>query len=183
MANAEIMNSERLTSPIYKEEQTFSKTIFVIPMFLLALFATYIIGYGMYKQLYQGIPFGNRPMSNQALTIVGPLIIAFIWGVTWLFYNMGVIAEVYENHLIVRFKPFVKKIIPYPDIQMCEAVTYHPIREFGGWGIRYRKGEVAYTVSGNKGVRLHLKNGKRILIGSLKPERLAEEINNRLART
>ena len=175
------MDSEKAISPIYKEEQTFSKTIFIVPIFLLTLFATYILGSGMYKQLYHGIPFGNRPMSNQTLTIVIPLIIALLWGLTWMFYNMGVIAEVYENYLIVRFRPLVKKVIPYTDIQKCEAVTYRPILEFGGWGIRYRKGEVAYTVSGNQGVRLHLKNGKKILIGSLNPERLAQEINNRLA--
>lgn len=177
------MNSTMAISPLYREEQTFSKTIFVYPVFLMALLGTYIIGSGMYKQLYQGIPFGNKPMSNEALSIIGPIIIAFLWGVAWLFYNMGVIAEVYENHLIVKFNPFVKKFIPYSDIQSCEAVTYHPIREFGGWGIRFRKGETAYTVSGNQGVRLYLKNGKKILIGSQKPARLAEEINNRIRQS
>ncbi|MHC4338483.1 MAG: hypothetical protein ACYSTG_11155 [Planctomycetota bacterium] len=63
----------------------------------------------------------------------------------------------------------------------CYARTYKPIREYGGWGIRYsfRKGiGRAYNMSGNKGVQLVFKNGKKLLIGSQKPDELAQAINS-----
>lgn len=178
------MDSLNKVGPAYfKEEQRFSVTLFVIPMLLITLFATYIIINGMYKQLVEGIPWGNRPMSNSTLKVVGPIILALIWGVFYLFFYMRLIVVVGENALLIHFRPLVKKIIEYNKIQSCEAVEYRPIREFGGWGIRFRAGEVAYTVSGTRGVRLELKEGKRILIGSHQPERLASGIKARLSKT
>lgn len=60
------------------------------------------------------------------------------------------------------------------DIESVEAVTYRPLRMYTGWGMRRGfDGSRALTMRGNKGVMLHLRNGKRYLIGSQKPEELA----------
>ncbi len=174
------MNSHLSGKIIFKEEQRFSQPWLVIPFLILTIFLTLIIAYGMYKQLNQGIPFGNHPMSNESLKIFGTLVIAFIWGVFYLFTYMRLIISVCENSLIIHFRPFLKKLIDYDQIQSCEAIQYRPIRDFGGWGVRYRSGETAYTVSGDKGVRLYLKNGKKILIGSNQSEELAAQITNRV---
>ncbi|NVL91956.1 MAG: hypothetical protein HWN71_02845 [Desulfobacterales bacterium] len=55
-------------------------------------------------------------------------------------------------------------------------MTYNPLKDYGGWGIRYGRGGRAYNVSGNRGVYLELSNGKSLLIGSLQPEELARAI-------
>ena len=49
---------------------------------------------------------------------------------------------------------------------------YQPIREYGGWGIRFglfNKTGKAYNVSGNRGIQIILKNGKKVLIGTQNP--------------
>ncbi|MGK0329715.1 MAG: hypothetical protein ACJAXF_003214, partial [Polaribacter sp.] len=51
--------------------------------------------------------------------------------------------------------------------------TYLPISEFGGWGLRggffFNKGkEKAVNISGNIGIQLILKSGKKLLIGTQK---------------
>lgn len=58
------------------------------------------------------------------------------------------------------------------DIVSCQAVTYDPMRQVGGWGIKYasRLGLRVYTSRGNRGVLLTLASGKRVLIGSDEPE-------------
>jgi len=78
--------------------------------------------------------------------------------------------------LYIRFFPLTHQEIPFKDIVSCEVRTYSPIREFGGWGIRYGRGTKAYNVSGNRGIQLELSNGKRVLIGSQRPEELAGAI-------
>jgi hypothetical protein len=41
------------------------------------------------------------------------------------------------------------------DIANAEAVTYHPVKTFGGYGVRWgRGGRRAYNVSGDKAVEL-----------------------------
>jgi hypothetical protein len=60
--------------------------------------------------------------------------------------------------------------------------TYRPIRDYGGWGIRYGRGGKAYNVSGNRGVMLELSDGQKLLIGSQRPEELANAINLALGK-
>ena len=51
-------------------------------------------------------------------------------------------------------------------------MTYRPIMEYGGRGIRFGRQGMAYNVGGNRGVKIKLKNGKQALVGSQKPEEL-----------
>ena len=74
--------------------------------------------------------------------------------------------------------------VPITNIARARVVTYRPIFQFGGWGIRAGRldGEKTsvYTVRGTTGVLLELAEeqrisgfrSKRFLIGSLEPERL-----------
>jgi hypothetical protein len=45
--------------------------------------------------------------------------------------------------------------------------------EYGGWGIRYSWNGIAYNTKGNMGLQIVMNTGKRILIGTQKPEELA----------
>ena len=56
--------------------------------------------------------------------------------------------------------------------------TYNPIREYGGWGIRYGLKSKAYNVHGNHGVQLELLNRKRLLIGSQRSEEFANALDH-----
>ncbi len=50
------------------------------------------------------------------------------------------------------------------------------LREYGGWGVKYGRAGKAYNVSGNRSVQLKLSSGKGLLIGSQRPEELAQAI-------
>jgi hypothetical protein len=76
----------------------------------------------------------------------------------------------------IHMWPFRRKVIPVQDIVEYEPRTYRPILEYGGWGIRFGPRGWAYNVSGNRGVQLRLRDGKRILIGSQKADELARAI-------
>ena len=76
----------------------------------------------------------------------------------------------------------IKKKVPFGDIHEVEPVTYSPIGEFGGWGIRFGSGKKrAWTVSGDQAARLHLEDGIQLYIGSRHPSRLAERIRSGLS--
>jgi len=160
----------------FSEVQRFRKTWIWVLVLPISLFLIILFGYGMIKQLILGHPWGSRPLSDTALAIIGPLWILFGIGLGYLFYSSKLITEVREDGLYVRFFPLTHHKIPFENIKHCEARTYSPIREFGGWGIRYGRRGKAYNVSGNQGVQLELSNGKRFLIGSQRPEELARAI-------
>ena len=85
-----------------------------------------------------------------------------------LFYFLELRVCVNERGINYQFFPFHLKsyVIKYDEIESYLAVTYSPILDYGGWGIRYGFKKKAYNVKGNHGVRINLKTGKHILFGS-----------------
>jgi hypothetical protein len=72
------------------------------------------------------------------------------------------------------------EVVPLRHVRDCEAVTYRPLA-FGGWGLRgSRLAGGALNARGDRGVRLGLDNGKSLIIGSQRPDALAEAIGQAL---
>jgi hypothetical protein len=87
--------------------------------------------------------------------------------------------DVTDQEIVLHHRLLRRRRIPLGDVLAHEVVTYRPIRDYGGYGIKYsfRLGW-AYNVKGNRGVRLQIKDKKPLLIGSRRPEELAEAIQN-----
>ena len=87
-----------------------------------------------------------------------------------LFYLFELRIKVNKEGLHYQFFPFHFKLytIKLDEIEKFEALQYRPIGDYGGWGIRYGFKGKAYYISGNKGVKIYLKNGRNILFGSQK---------------
>jgi hypothetical protein len=91
-------------------------------------------------------------------------------GPDWLLW----VLTVFLCGIHIRYYPFVRRTIPFADIRAFQARRYHPIREFGGWGIRSGLGKKsAYNAKGDLGVELYLKDMRSIMIGSQRHEELA----------
>lgn len=89
--------------------------------------------------------------------------------------------------IYVRFFPFLLTFRKYPweDLEKATVRTYSPLAEYGGWGYRISfsgKGR-AFNISGNKGLQLKFKNGKKLLIGTNKPDELAEVLRVLVSET
>lgn len=59
------------------------------------------------------------------------------------------------------------------DIQSAELHSFSPLKDFGGYGIRFNKKMKAYFLNGDRGVKITTRAGKQYLIVSDHPERLA----------
>lgn len=87
-------------------------------------------------------------------------------------------------HLRWGFLEVVKKTIPFEEIERAESVTYSPLGEFGGWGIRMGGNKKkAWTVRGNRALLLHLEDGTRFYLGSDRPERILQWVTSALKRS
>jgi hypothetical protein len=73
--------------------------------------------------------------------------------------------------------PVYRRVILIIGIQRYQVIEYRPFADYGGWGIRTgRDGERVLSARGNRGVRLELADGSKLLIGSQRCEELAETI-------
>ena len=100
--------------------------------------------------------------------------------------RFAVLASVCIRFGFVNFGSDGGKKIPLRFIERAEAITYHPLRQFGGWGVRvgtYDGAKTAvYSLGGKQGVLLTLKmpidtlfaRTNKILIGNRSPQQLAD---------
>ncbi len=154
----------------FREVQQFSAwlRIFIAVAMLLSAIITC---YALYSEL-----------SSDKEVVLSSVVLAIVLGmfiplaIIALFLSIKLETVVYSDCLNVRFFPFHVSFRKFKKDDLAEyySCTYRPILEYGGWGIRCgRKGKRAYNVSGNRGVQLVFKNGKRLLIGSQKPDEFA----------
>jgi hypothetical protein len=161
---------------LFFETQRFRKAWLFFIVLPGSLFLIGIFGYAMYRQLVSGIPFGGDPMPDALLWIIGPFTICLGAGFIFIFSLFCMTTTVGNDGLLVRYAPFFNRKFEYGNIESCEARTYRPMKEYGGWGIRGGRKNRAYTVKGNRGVQLQFNDGRRLLIGSQRADDLAAAI-------
>jgi hypothetical protein len=161
------------------ESQRFRQTWVWVLLIGVMLPILLLFGYGLYQQVVLGRPFGNQPLSNGALITIIVANVAVLAAVMVMMWFAHLDVAVRDRELVIRFVPFHLKPrrITLDEIAEAQARQYRPIVEYGGWGIRYGFNGMAYNVSGNEGVQLTLRNGKRILIGSQRSAELARALH------
>lgn len=93
-----------------------------------------------------------------------------------LYRRTGLEVTVSPEGAHVRFFPFARRVIRAGDIRAARVRRYRPMEDYGGWGVRRGPGGSAYLVSGDRGVEIVTRAGERILVGSSRPEQLAEAL-------
>lgn len=109
------------------------------------------------------------------------IVICAILLSTGILYIFKLNTRIDENGIHYKFFPFhiSEKSISWYDVDKCYVRKYQPITEFGGWGIKFIPGgvEKVYSTRGNMGIQFELKNGKKILFGTQKPEMAQQALN------
>lgn len=164
------VNSQVLFREVQKMNQSWIWLIIAIPVVLS--------WYGAYQQLLLGKPYGDNPAPDWMMLLLF-LVLGILFPV--FFYSIKLVTEVRKDGLYIRFYPFHRffKTFPFETIQNYKVLTYNPIRDYGGWGIRYGPKGKAYTTAGNRGILFEFADGKKVkklMIGSQVPEKLSEAI-------
>ena len=169
------MNQEERQSPIYHEVQRFRQ----VWLWAVVLAITWLQWYAAVEQFLFKRPFGDNPMPDIPLAIYW---VIFGIGLPVLLFFSQLIIEVRDDGIYFRFSPFHRTFrrIAFAEIRQCEARTYQPLRDYGGWGIRVRCKGKAYNVCGNQGVQIELLNGDRLLIGSQRADEFWRAIQAKL---
>lgn len=155
---------------IFKETQKFKQLWLWIILIATGLITIGVFGYGIYLQIFLGQKFGNNPMNDTGLIITFVLVLILDIALFLIFGFSKLTTVIDKVGIEYRFFPFHSKshVIYWNMIEKYDVITYNPIQDYGGWGIKSNKHGKAYNVSGDKGLLLFLKTGKRILIGTQK---------------
>jgi hypothetical protein len=155
--------------PVFHEEQAFrqrhARVALATPPAAI-LFITL-------RQLVWHHPWQTPPISNGDLLFLSVLLVAvYIRLVT-----VRLVTDLRATEVVVGLRGlWRKREIPLDQVRAARVVEYDPVRDFGGYGFRAGTRGLAYIASGNRGVELELRDGRKILIGSQDPEELAMQI-------
>jgi len=170
-------NQAKHNDVIYHEVQRLRQ----VWLWVIVLGITALMWYTAIMQLLFHTPVGTNPMSD-------PLAFVF-WlffglGFPILFFNAKLETVVLGDGIHIRFFPFQlrPKKVAFTELKSCEAKTYRPLLEYGGWGIRLGAKGWAYNTSGREGVELQLRDGKTLLIGSQRSEELYQALQTEIDR-
>jgi hypothetical protein len=152
--------------PLFKEEQRFNQWY----IWLLLALVLLIPSYGIVQQLVYKHPFGNNPMSDLGLIIFFFGMVAFCL----FFWMMRLRTTITKEEIIIDFPPLAKKRLLWSEVEQAAVIKYR----FVGYGIRiWTPYGTVYNVSGNKGLSLLLKSGKKLVVGTQRSHELEDVIN------
>jgi hypothetical protein len=125
------MISRHRADLLYREVQHFRQ----VWLWFIVLGLAGLSVYGVVEQLILGRPFGNNPAPDVLVLVFG---IVFGLGLPIVFYRANLTTEVTREAIHYRFFPLHLSVqkMPLAAVKTCEAVTYNPLRDYGGWGIR-----------------------------------------------
>jgi hypothetical protein len=171
-----MINRKKYSETYFKEEQRFRQ----VWLWAIVIVTCAIPWVGMLIQVILGQKVGNNPAPGWIVILIW---LVFGIGFPVFFYTIRLITEVRKDGIYLRFFPFHRKfkIYSYDEIESHAVREYKPIREFGGWGIRYGSGGKAYNVYGNNGIQLIFKNKKRLLIGTQKAKEFYQAISKAIS--
>ena len=141
-------------------------------MAVIAINAFFI--YAIIQQVVLGKPFGTKPASDTILLLIEiiPLLLLFF------LISIRLKTEYNSEGISYRFFPFQFKttVIAWHELQDAYLREYRSFYEYGGWGIRKGTAKVGNAIntsqSGTTGLQLIFHDGKKLLIGTRKPEEI-----------
>ncbi|KUJ50146.1 hypothetical protein [Chryseobacterium sp. JAH] len=129
----------------------------------LWLIIVFVLGFSVYNAIENEESFSTAELI---ITLAVPFLICL------LFFIIKLETKIDALGIRVRLFPFhfQFKYFPWKSIEKAYIRVYSPLMDYGGWGLRLGflgRGK-AYTVSGDLGLQLVFKDGKKLLIGTQK---------------
>jgi hypothetical protein len=164
----------RPAATVFHEEQHFDWRVFAF-IGVVELVGGYWIVWLTRHWAPMAALLAQRWSVEFSLTLLGTVSAPFLLMVALLQMTTEVTAT--EVRVWFGWLPVYRRAVPITAIRRYELLQYRPIRDHGGWGIRWgREGERVLTARGDRGVRIELIDGTKLLIGSQRPEELAETL-------
>ncbi len=131
--------------PFYRESTWAPLWVFAI-LWTACLAGAVAAAYDLYQTAG-----GDGSASALGAGVTVGFVLLFPALITALFTRLDV--EVRTDRLFIAFGPIhlIRKRIAFADIESVRGLTYRPLREFGGWGIRPRRIEDGVDDPGQPG--------------------------------
>jgi hypothetical protein len=163
---------------LFREDRSLRSAYVWIMLVILSSVILGTLAWMVVRQVIQGIPFGDEPLSNTSL-LAGAGLVFVAWAALLALCAFAKLqVEVTTRGLFVRLWPLQRKVrqIPLDGATHVWALQFRPLLDYGGYGIRRTRRGTAYTLGSGEGVRIDYDTGYHLVIESGHPLALEEAI-------
>ncbi len=164
---------------LFEESQTFRFTWSWYLIIVISIAMTAMFIWANYRQLAEGVPWGGKPLPDLGLIIISIIMIALTVGGFIFLHIHELNLQVDEGGIRYRFYPYFSgfRSLKQDEVKDLIVKKYSPVFEYGGWGYRIRWRKKAFSVVGDKGLEIHYKNKRILLIGTQRPQELKKAVD------
>jgi hypothetical protein len=152
---------------IFKEEQTYRGTWLMYLILMLEIPSLILVSVVVFS--------GDSDSTEGIIALFAVFgVMALVMA---LIFNIKMETRIDEKGVHYRYYPFIRwRLIGKNQIRKAEVKTFSPLTDHGGWGIKGNRTTKAYTVLGDTGLLIDLREKKNVLLGTQKPKELSEFI-------
>ena len=150
----------------FEERQTFNQWWLIC----LVIFAQAGLVYGLYQETAGFSQFDEPIKVLFGIFFIILFLSIFTLRLHTRISSAGIVAELHPI-------PFFTRKFHWKEIDEIYVRKYSAIGEYGGWGVRGMFPAKAYTVSGQYGIQIVTKDGRKFLIGTQKSEKVKPILN------
>lgn len=153
-----------MANMIFKEVQSYRGTWLMYLILIIELPMLILVG---------TVIWTSKPDSQEAIWLI-PMIFLIMGSVFMFLMWIKLETRIDSYSIKYRYVPFFFKwkSIPKEAVKSIEVITYSPISDYGGWGLKGNSTTKAYSVLGDQGLLIDIGQKKRIMIGTQKAQEL-----------
>lgn len=106
------------------------------------------------------------------------IALVFVFGIMSLamalILNIKLETRIDDQGIRYRYLPFIRKwkLFRKESIVTIEVITFNPLLDYGGWGMKGNKTTNLYNITGDEGILIDSGESKKTLLGTLKAKEL-----------
>jgi hypothetical protein len=112
--------------------------------------------------------------EKQELGIALVVVIGIMSLIMTLLFHIKMETRIDDQGIHYRYLPFIRtwRLIPKASILSVEVISFNPIMNYGGWGMKGNRTTKLYNLTGDQGVLINTGDSKKVLLGTLKAKEL-----------
>lgn len=158
-----------MANQVYKEVQTYRSTwlVYFILLFELPIIILLLIFFIQAEDKIE--------MGISLAVVAGTMALVFLF-----IFNLKLETRIDQLGVSFKYFPFINSWRKYPkeSIITISVISYSPISDYGGWGLKGNKTTKAYSVLGDQGLLLDVGEKKKIMIGTMRAKELEKFLSS-----
>jgi hypothetical protein len=161
--------------PLFQEKQRFTQWWLWVIIVAAAVFVVGLFGKALYQQFILGTPWGDKPMSDDALLVLALFNITAVTVMLLIFFNAMLEIMIDKSSVTYRYFPLIRN---WKRIERENVLSFQVRKNYlTGYGMhRDLKGNKIINVKGHDVIEIMMNDGSKLTLGTQQPDEFLQAL-------